>query len=124
MGCEVTSVYNDEIIGKIGFSQQIIEDLLARDFRPVSPIPPDKLAKTISNIEGFTQSFTSGRIFFTIVGELEYTVYSAGRFLVMEEMGKKGRKFIGNKDMISTYAVREKLCLVGLNGGELTLWDL
>jgi hypothetical protein len=33
MGCEVTSVYNDEIIGKLGYSQRIVDDLLTRDFR-------------------------------------------------------------------------------------------
>lgn len=33
MGCEVVSVYNDEVIGKIGFSQGIIEDLIDRDCR-------------------------------------------------------------------------------------------
>ena len=33
MGCEVVSVYNDEVIGKVGYDQQIINDLIDRDYR-------------------------------------------------------------------------------------------
>jgi hypothetical protein len=33
MGCEVTSAYNDEVVGKMGFTQPIVDDMLARDFR-------------------------------------------------------------------------------------------
>ena len=50
MGCEVTSVYNDEIVGKMGFSQTIVDDLLDRDFRTASPLPETHLKTPIANI--------------------------------------------------------------------------
>lgn len=33
MGCSVVSVYNDEVIGKIGYPQIVLDDLSARDFK-------------------------------------------------------------------------------------------
>ena len=33
MGCEVVSVYNDEVVGKIGLPTFAIHDLFARDHR-------------------------------------------------------------------------------------------
>lgn len=76
------------------------------------------------NIEGFTQSYASGRLFFAVIAEVECLVYTAGRYLVIEEVKSKKRKFICNKEMISALDVRDKLCLVGLGGGYLVLWDM
>lgn len=67
MGCEVTSVYNDEIVGKMGYSQRIVDDLLVRDFRHAAPLPLPHL-QSVKNIEGFGQSYATGKIFFTVVG--------------------------------------------------------
>jgi hypothetical protein len=67
MGCEVTSVYNDEIVGKMGYSQRIVDDLLARDFRHAAPLPLAHF-DSVKNIEGFGQSYATGKIFFTVVG--------------------------------------------------------
>ena len=39
MGCEVVSVYNDEVIGKVGYPQQIINDLIDRDYRQLKALP-------------------------------------------------------------------------------------
>jgi hypothetical protein len=38
MGCSVVSVYNDEIIGKIGYPQAVLDDISARDFKPLSAV--------------------------------------------------------------------------------------
>ena len=35
MGCSVVSVYNDEIIGKIGYPQIVLDDLSSRDIKPL-----------------------------------------------------------------------------------------
>lgn len=43
MGCEITSVYNDEIVGKVGYSQPIIDDLLDRDYRSACTIDPSQI---------------------------------------------------------------------------------
>jgi hypothetical protein len=70
MGCEVTSVYNDEITGKMGYSSRINEDLLERDFRCNCLMSEAEInLSNIKNIEGFTQSFATGRLFFTIIGD-------------------------------------------------------
>lgn len=125
MGCEVTFAYNDEVTGKIGFIQPIVDDMLARDFRRASPMTEEEMKKTaVHNIEGFTQSYASGRSFFAVIAEVECLVYSAGRYLVIEETKSKKRKFICNKEVISSLDLRDKLCLVGLGGGHLVLWDL
>jgi hypothetical protein len=50
MGCEVTSVYNDEIVGKMGYSQAIIDDLLQRDFRTTSLMQEAELRTAVTNI--------------------------------------------------------------------------
>lgn len=42
MGCEVVSVYNDEVIGKIGLPQTIIQDLFDRDYRQLKPLSKPK----------------------------------------------------------------------------------
>ena len=39
MGCQVVSVYNDEVIGKVGYPQNIIDDLIDRDYRQISTLP-------------------------------------------------------------------------------------
>lgn len=70
MGCEVVSVYNDEVIGKIGFAQTLIDDLIDRDYRQLQPLPNHKeLTKKIKFIYGFTQSFVISKLFFTIIKE-------------------------------------------------------
>jgi hypothetical protein len=126
MGCEVTSAYNDEVTGKMGFTQPVVDDMLTRDFRVATPMAPEELKNktAVHNIEGFTQSYASGRLFFVVIAEVECLVFSAGRYLVIEEAKSKKRKFICNKEVISALDVRDKLCLVGLGGGYLVLWDL
>lgn len=42
MGCSVVSVYNDEIIGKIGYPQIVMNDLSSRDFKPLSHLKNTK----------------------------------------------------------------------------------
>lgn len=41
MGCEVTSAYNDEVTGKMGFTQPVVDDMLTRDFRKAAPMNED-----------------------------------------------------------------------------------
>lgn len=68
MGCEVVSVYNDEIIGKIGFPQALIEDLIDRDYRQLQPLVKTKeITSKIKHLYGFTQSFAITKLFFTII---------------------------------------------------------
>lgn len=68
MGCEVVSVYNDEIIGKIGYPQALIDDLIDRDYRQLKPLQkPKETTNKIRHIYGFTQSFTTTRLYFTMV---------------------------------------------------------
>ena len=84
MGCEVVSVYNDEVIGKVGFPQQIINDLIDRDYRQLKPLPNYKqFNKNIKHIYGFTQSHTISQLFFSVIANKEYVVYVAGRFIIM-----------------------------------------
>ena len=42
MGCEVTSVYNDEVLGKIGLPQSSIDDLISRDYANSYQLPNPK----------------------------------------------------------------------------------
>lgn len=56
--------------------------------------------------------------------EQEYVVYPAGRFIVMEETKTKKQSVMTNPDFISAFTVVNKLCLVGLIGGILLVWDL
>ena len=42
MGCNVVSVYNDEVIGKIGYPQLVLDDLCSRDYRTLCFLPAPK----------------------------------------------------------------------------------
>lgn len=79
---------------------------------------------SIKNIEGFTQSFAIGRLFFTVVADVQYIVYSAARFIIIEEVKNKTKKFIASKDLITAFAVKDKLCVIGIYGGYIQLWDI
>jgi hypothetical protein len=125
MGCEVVSVYNDEVIGKVGYCQALIDDLIDRDYRQLKVLPkPQNTTKEINLIYGFTQSFTTSNLFFRVIGDSEYLVYTAGRFIIMEESKSKQQHVLTNPDYISAFTTQGKLCLVGLIGGTLLLWDL
>ena len=78
----------------------------------------------IDYLYGFTQSHTISNLFFSMVGGKELVTYVAGRFIVMEETKSKKQKVIANPDYISSFTVENKLCLVGLIGGTLLLYDL
>ncbi len=123
MGCTVVSVYNDEVVGKIGYPQQVLDDLSARDFRPPSPTP-QSLQPTISTIYGYTQSFTTTRLFVASLKNKETVVYTAGRMIVLLELVTLAKRVIVNPEYISCFMVLEKWCVVGLNGGTVLLWDL
>jgi hypothetical protein len=43
---------------------------------------------------------------------------------VIEDVPSKKRKIIANQDMVTAFAVRDKLCLAGIYGGYLKLWDM
>lgn len=51
-------------------------------------------------------------------------MYVAGRFIIKEELKSKEQKIITNPEYITAFSVTDKLCLVGLIGGTLLLWDL
>ena len=54
----------------------------------------------------------------------EYLVYSAGRYIVMLDMQTQNQRIIANPEDILSIYVREKLCLVGIIGKTVLLWDL
>lgn len=125
MGCEVVSVYNDEVIGKIGMPQTIIQDLFDRDYRQCRPISkPKELSPKIQHIFGFTQSFAISKLYFIMIKNEEHLVHVAGRFIVIEKIKNKQQSVITNPEYISAFTVVDKRCLVGLIGGTLLLWDL
>lgn len=124
MGCEVTSVYNDEITGKIGYNKRIIDDLLKRDFRKVYALESEKVKKEVMRVEGFSQSFAIGRICFATVAGAEWAVWSAGRFIVLAGVGAETRRYLVHRDLVTAFSVSGKLALAGIYGGELTVWDL
>lgn len=41
MGCEITSVYADEVVGVIGYPQQVLTDLMKRDYSSAVAIKPN-----------------------------------------------------------------------------------
>lgn len=56
MGCQVVSVYNDEVAGVMGYPETILNDLLRRDYSTAN------LLKQLPQkhdyfLYGFTQSF-------------------------------------------------------------------
>lgn len=124
MGCEVTSVYNDELTGKVGYNKRIIDDLLRRDFRKAYEMESEKVKKEVVRVEGFTQSFAIGKICFATVAGVEWAVYNAGRFIVMAGVGAEMRKHLTHRDLVTAFSVSGKLALAGTYGGELTVWDL
>lgn len=124
MGCEVTSVYNDEITGKVGYNKRIVDDLLKRDFRKAYVMESEKVKKEVARVEGFTQSFAIGRICFATVAGVEWAVYNAGRFIVLDGVGTEARKHLAHRDLVTAFSISGKLALAGTYGGELTLWDL
>lgn len=124
MGCEVTSVYNDEITGKVGYNKRIVEDLLKRDYRRAYGLESEMVRKEVMRVEGFTQSFAIGRICFAVIAGVECVVYNAGRFIVMEGVRTETRKHLPHRDLVTAFSVSGKLALAGTYGGELTLWDL
>ena len=83
-----------------------------------------QIGKQIGSVYGFTQSHTTSKLFFCVIGQKEYAVFAAGRFLVMEEVKNKTQIVMANPDYISSLTVDKKLCLVGLIGGILLVWDL
>lgn len=62
MGCEVVSVYNDEVAGVLGYPEEILEDLHHRDFMQTNLLK--KVQKNHRYLAyGFTQSFTQNNLF-------------------------------------------------------------
>lgn len=68
MGCEVVSVYADEVIGKIGIPDPVARDLFVRDYQQ-SYYSKDckKMASDIKHIFGFNLSLVSSYFCTTIV---------------------------------------------------------
>ena len=59
-----------------------------------------------------------------MIGNKENVVYLGGRFIVLEETKTRNQSVISNPEYISAFTVVDKLCLVGLVGGTILLWDL
>ena len=64
------SVYNDEVIGKVGYPQSIINDLIDRDYRQLKKMNNyQQVNKQIASVYGFTQSHTTSKLFFCVIGQ-------------------------------------------------------
>ena len=128
MGCEVTSVYNDEVLGKIGLPQPLIDDLITRDYAAsYQLLSPKEVLGRVDRVYGFNQLSLGCGLFLTTVPGCpeEQYVYVAGRFIVMEGVSGKGKQHIMvSKDVVTACTVEGGACLVGLRGGGVVLWDL
>lgn len=82
MGCDVVSVYNDEVIGVLGYPQPIMDDLSKRDYAFGQPAIPQSNPPYI--IEGYTQSYTEGSMLITHVKKEECLVYVCDRFVIVD----------------------------------------
>lgn len=56
MGCQVVSVYSDEVAGAIGYPDPILQDLMRRDYAS-SNLLKQPSHNHAFNVQGFTQSF-------------------------------------------------------------------
>ena len=123
MGCQVVSVYNDEVAGAIGYPEPILHDLMRRDYsisNLLKQVPP----KHNFFVYGFNQSFAESKMFSYVLEGKEYLIYSSGRFLVITSCADWSQKAIMHEDKIMCLDVRGKLCVTGTIGGRIILWDL
>lgn len=56
MGCQVVSVYSDEVAGAIGYPDPILQDLMRRDYASSNLLKQPSHSHAF-NVQGFTQSF-------------------------------------------------------------------
>lgn len=123
MGCQVVSVYNDEVAGALGYPEPILNDLMRRDYSN-SNLLKQVPEKHNFFVYGFTQSFAESSMYSYVLSGKEFLVYSSGRFLVITSCADWSQKAIMHEDKIMCLDMRDKLCVTGTIGGRIILWDL
>jgi hypothetical protein len=83
MGCEVVSIYADEVIGKLGYSKSIMDDLIDRDYHSKQNYPQYRnLSSAIQNIYGFSLSYVKSCFYTALINNQQFFIYNSGRFVI------------------------------------------
>ena len=123
MGCQVVSVYHDEVAGAIGYPEPVLNDLMRRDYSSANflkQIPPSHNFF----VYGFTQSFAEASLYAYVLNKKQYLVYASGRFLVITDCQDWSQRAIMHEDKIMALDLKGKLCVTGTIGGRIIVWDL